>query len=139
MKTLGEKLKALSPRRRAKIETRAAALIAEEMSLRELRHAHQLTQKKMAAVLGVGQEGVSRLEQRSDLLLSTLRGYVEALGGHLELVATFPDRPPVVLSGLGDMETEGTPIAKSSACSARRGRRTAAHNSKRSKRHEVPA
>ncbi len=61
--------------------TQAAELIAEEMSLRDLRVAHQLTQQWMAESLGIGQEGVSRLEKRTDLLLSTLRGYVEALGG----------------------------------------------------------
>lgn len=77
------------------------------MSLRDLRHAHHLTQKKVATALGMGQENVSRLEQRSDLLLSTLRGYVEALGGNLELVARFPDRPPVVLSGLAELDAEG--------------------------------
>lgn len=54
----------------------------------------------MAQDLGIGQEGVSRLEQRSDLLISTLRGYVEALGGSLRLVAEFPNRPPVILHGL---------------------------------------
>ena len=45
---------------------------------------------------------MSRLEQRSDLLLSTLRGTVEAMGGRLSLIATFPDRPPVELSGIAD-------------------------------------
>ena len=46
--------------------------------------------------------GVSRLEQRSDLLLSTLRKTVEAMGGNLSLIAKFPDRPPVELAGLAD-------------------------------------
>jgi hypothetical protein len=50
--------------------------------------------------LDIGQDGVSRIEQRSDLLISTLRSYIEAMGGHLELIAEFPNRPPVVLSGL---------------------------------------
>ena len=50
--------------------------------------------------LDIGQDGVSRLEQRSDLLLSTLRSYVQAVGGSLELIARFPDRPPVTLAGL---------------------------------------
>lgn len=76
-KSLDEKLDELGPQRRKKVEARAAALIAEEMSLRELRHARRLTQKRMAEKLHIGQEGVSRLEQRSDLLISTLRSYVE--------------------------------------------------------------
>ena len=60
----------------------------------------------MAATLGIGQEGVSRLEKRSDLLISTLRSYVEAMGGSLSIVAEFPDRHPILLSGLASMETE---------------------------------
>jgi len=70
------------------------------MTLRELRHARKLTQVKMAKTLGVTQDSVSRLEKRSDLLLSTLRKTVEAMGGNLSLVAEFPDRAPVVLSGI---------------------------------------
>ena len=77
------------PARRKKIKARAAALISEERTLQELRHAHKLTQKRMAEVLGIGQDSVSRLEQRSDLLISTLRGYVEAMGGRLSLIAEF--------------------------------------------------
>ncbi len=92
----------LSPAQRRKVEARAAELIAEEMSLRELRKARKLTQVRMAKTLGISQDGVSRLEKRSDLLLSTLRRTVEAMGGSLSLVAEFPDRPPVVLSGLAE-------------------------------------
>ena len=102
--TLRRKMDALSPERRKKIEPRAAELIAEELSLRDLRHAHRLTQERVGEFLGIGQEGVSRLEKRSDLLISTLRSYVEAMGGHLRLVAEFPDRPPVALSGLAAMK-----------------------------------
>jgi transcriptional regulator with XRE-family HTH domain len=92
--------KGLTPGRRKKINARARALIAEEMSLRELRQARRLTQAHMAEALGIGQDSVSRLEKRTDLLLTTLRGYVEALGGRLSLIAEFPDREPVVLSSL---------------------------------------
>lgn len=98
----------LSPARRKKVEARAAQLIAEEMTLRQLRHARKLTQQKIAKSLHIGQEGVSKLEQRSDLLISTLRDYVEAMGGNLSLVAEFPDREPVVLSGI----TEDDPKPK---------------------------
>ena len=55
----------------------------------------------MAATLGVRQDTISRLEKRSDMLLSTMRHYVESMGGQLELVARFPDRPPVVIDHLG--------------------------------------
>ncbi len=93
-------IKKLSPVQRRKVEVRAAELIAEEMSLRELRRARKLTQVRMAKKLGITQDSVSRLEKRSDLLLSTLRKTVEAMGGNLALVAEFPDREPVVLSGI---------------------------------------
>ena len=94
----------LDPERRRKIEERAAELIAEEMTLREFRKARQLTQARVAAELGISQDGVSRLEQRSDLLLSTLRKTVEAMGGSLTLIARFPDRPSVELSGIAESD-----------------------------------
>src|SRR5437667_11605080 len=100
MKTLREKMKSLSAVRRKKIEARAAELVAEEMTLQELRQARKLTQVRMAKTLGITQDSVSRLEKRSDLLLSTLRKTVEAMGGNLSLIAEFPDRAPVVLSGI---------------------------------------
>jgi DNA-binding XRE family transcriptional regulator len=98
--------KALSPVRRKRIAARAAHLVAEEMTLQELRQARKLTQVRMAKALGITQDGVSRLEKRSDLLLSTLRKTVEALGGSLSLVAEFRDRGPVVLSGITDESAE---------------------------------
>ena len=92
----------LSPAQRKKVEARAAQLIAEEMTLRELRHARKLTQVRVAKTLGITQDSVSRLEKRSDLLLSTLRKTVQAMGGKLSLVAEFPDREPVVLLGIAE-------------------------------------
>lgn len=102
-----EKIKKLSVSQRKKVEARAAALIAEEMTLRDLRKARELTQARMAEQLGITQDGVSRLEKRSDLLLSTLRKSVEAMGGRLSLVAEFPDRAPVVLTGIAGDESSG--------------------------------
>ena len=99
-----DKIRKLSPAQRKKVEARAAELIAEEMTLRELREARKLTQVRMAKALGVTQDSVSRLEKRSDLLLSTLRKTVQAMGGNLSLVAEFPDRAPVVLAGIGEDE-----------------------------------
>ena len=96
------KIAGLDSARRRQVEKRAEELIAEEMTLRELRKARQLTQVNVAHRLGISQDGVSRLEQRSDLLLSTLRKTVEAMGGNLSLIAKFPDRPPVELAGLAD-------------------------------------
>ena len=93
----------LTRAQRKKVEARAAQLIAEEMTLRQLRRARKLTQQKIAKSLHIGQEGVSKLEKRSDLLISTLRSYVKAMGGNLSLVAEFPNRDPVVLSGIAEV------------------------------------
>lgn len=98
----------LSSTPRKKVEARAAELIAEEMTLQELRRARKLTQVSVAKALGITQDSVSRLEKRSDILLSTLRKTVRVMGGNLSLVAEFPDRAPVVLSGIA----EAPPAAK---------------------------
>ena len=89
--------------RRAAVEVRAKKLIAEELTLRDLRKARELTQAQIGVMLGIGQEHVSRLEQRADMLLSTLASYVEAMGGDLKLVVEFPDRAPVTLASLADV------------------------------------
>jgi DNA-binding transcriptional regulator YiaG len=102
-RTLSEKIAQLPRARREKVNKRAAELVAEEMSLRELRHALGRTQAKLATDLGVGQDTVSRYEQRADMLLSTLRHYVAKMGGKLALVAEFPDRKPVRITGFGEI------------------------------------
>ena len=76
----------------------------ESTTLKGLRKAAQRTQEDLAAALGVGQDTVSRLEKRNDMLLSTLRHYVESVGGRLDLVVRLPDRPPLVIEGLGSQE-----------------------------------
>ena len=96
-RTLADKIQQLPAVRRKKVEARAAELIAEELSLRDLRKAMNRTQMDVAKALKVGQDTVSRYEQRSDMLLSTLQGYVHAMGGELDLVVTFPNRKPVPL------------------------------------------
>jgi len=104
--------KELSPARRKKVAARSAQLVAEEMTLQELRRARKLTQVRMAKALGIGQDGVSKLEKRADLMISTLRKTVEAMGGSLFLVAEFPDREPVVLSGIAAEEPAPKPTRK---------------------------
>lgn len=101
---LREKLDGLAPERRARVERRAAELREEEMSLRELRRA--LTQAAMAAKLAIEQASVARIEWCRDLLLSTLRGHVEAMGGGPEIVARLPGRRPVRLRALADLAGE---------------------------------
>jgi hypothetical protein len=65
-----------------------------------------LTQVRLAKSLKTSQNQISRIEQRTDLLLSTLRSYVEALGGSLNLVAEFPDKPAVSITGLVDLASK---------------------------------
>ena len=94
----------LSIEEQAAIEQLTQELMAEYMTLQDLRKARQLTQEQIAKSLGIRQDSISKLEKRTDLLLSTLRGYVEAMGGKLELRAEFPDRPAVILTGLADLD-----------------------------------
>ena len=90
LKTMMDKL---TPDRRRAVEQRTAELAAEEMKLKKLRTEFALTQENVAKAMKVGQETVSRIEtQQNDLRLSTLRKYIAALGGDLELVARFPNK-----------------------------------------------
>jgi len=100
---LQQKLNELSPERQQEIKARARELVAREMSLQEIRHAVNKTQKTVARTLNMGQDGVSRLEKRTDLLLSTLRNYVEAVGGRLTLVVKFPEQEPIAIGGFGEI------------------------------------
>lgn len=80
----------MSPERRARSEREANQLLAR-MRLDELRESLDLNQTIVGDALGVKQAAVSRLERRADMLVSTLRDYVTALGGELEIVARFPE------------------------------------------------
>jgi transcriptional regulator with XRE-family HTH domain len=80
---------------RKAIARRTRELISEELSLQELRKAMAVTQVQVAKSLGKRQDEISRIEQRGDLLLSTLRDYVQSLGGELELLCTFKNRGSV--------------------------------------------
>src|SRR5690349_13899008 len=97
--TLRDKLKRLPAARRKKINQRVKELVAEEMTLRDLRKALALTQIDLSKKLHMKQEAISRLERRSDLLLSTLVSYVKAMGGELNITAKFPYRPLVKVAG----------------------------------------
>ena len=71
-------------------ETKTKKML-QEMRLQDLRQALQLSQERMAELLSTKQANVSRIERRTDMFISTLRGYIEAIGGKLEIVARFPD------------------------------------------------
>ena len=102
--TLKNKLAKLPTARKNKINKRAVELIAIESTLPDLRKALELTQADVSAKLHINQEAVSRLERRSDLMLSTLNSYIQAMGGKLSITAKFPNKPPIKLSGFGDIE-----------------------------------
>ncbi len=125
--SLEQMLAELPADRRERVEQRAAELIAEELTLREVRRARKLTQARVSKKLKIGQEGISRIEKRTDLYISTLRSYVEGVGGKLKLVVELPDRPPVILTGLGeDQDARRAPKkAKSGAKSKAKSRRAA--------------
>lgn len=105
--TLKDKIAQLPSEQQAEIAAEAERLREEYLTLKDLRKARELTQVQLAETLGHKQVSIAKLEKRTDLLLSTLRRYVEAMGGRLDLVVEFPDRPPVHLEGLG--ESDDTP------------------------------
>jgi DNA-binding transcriptional regulator YiaG len=80
----------LRAERRAKIEASVAEM-QREMPLHELRRARELSQQTLADLLGESQPAISKLEQRTDMYVSTLRRYIEAMGGRLDIIAHFPD------------------------------------------------
>ncbi len=92
---LEELIASLPKAERDAIDRRTRELMAEELSLQDIRKAMGKTQTAVARRLKVGQDAISKLETRDDMYLSTLRGFIEAIGGRLELVAKFPDMPPV--------------------------------------------
>jgi transcriptional regulator with XRE-family HTH domain len=85
-------LSKLPDERRQAIKKRATELIAEEATLRQLREARARSQEEVAKKLHIKQAAVSKLERRADMYLSTLRSFIEAMGGTLEIIARFPDQ-----------------------------------------------
>ncbi len=79
----------MSPEARARSDTKTQKMI-EEMALNELRQAMGITQERLAKALRINQAGVSKIESRSDIFVSTLRKAIEAMGGKLEIRAKFP-------------------------------------------------
>jgi hypothetical protein len=116
--SLEEILNQMPEEERAQVFRRAEE-IRQEINLREMRRLRKVTQARLSKKLKIGQEGVSRIEKRTDLYLSTLRSYVEGLGGKLSLTVEFPDRAPVVLTGFGD----GSESVKLRKQTAKRGKR----------------
>ncbi|MGA7944785.1 MAG: XRE family transcriptional regulator [Candidatus Sulfotelmatobacter sp.] len=80
----------MSPESRARSDAKTQKMIAE-MALDELREAREMTQVHLAKILGVNQAAVSKLERRTDMYVSTLQGFVKAMGGELKITAQFPE------------------------------------------------
>jgi len=96
--------KNLGPEREARIRTRVQDEIGH-LSLNQLREARSLTQTSLADLLGIPQGGISRLERRTDMYVSTLRNYIRAMGGELKITAVFPNGA-VEISQFQDVERE---------------------------------
>jgi hypothetical protein len=94
-----ELTKNLTPARRAQVAAKAAAL-REEMTLAELRRTRDLSQEEIAHALALDQAALAELENRTDMHVSNLRRYIEALGGKLEITARFADAI-VVIDNIG--------------------------------------
>src|SRR5579862_6959914 len=106
VKSLSEVMKKLPGERRERIEAETAREAAKIMSLRDVRKAFHKSQEDLAKALDMEQESVSRIERRADLLLSTLRRYVAAMGGDLKLIAEFPNRPAIQIDTFGMLRDE---------------------------------
>jgi DNA-binding XRE family transcriptional regulator len=101
-RTLAQVIAELPPERRERVEARYQELKQEVEGLRELREIAGKAQRDVAAALHIKQPSVSKIEKQTDMYLSTLRSYVEAIGGKLELVVKLPKRPAIRLHQLSD-------------------------------------
>ncbi|CAH1655196.1 MULTISPECIES: XRE family transcriptional regulator [Hyphomicrobiales] len=114
-RSLNDIIASLPPGEQEEIEARYQDLKQEVEGLRELRRIAGRAQEDVATALKIKQPSVSKIEKQADMYLSTLRGYVEAIGGKLELIVKLPSRPPVTIQHLGDLALSEGPK------SARRG------------------
>lgn len=110
----------MSPARRARIARHTQALLAE-LPLQELRKARELSQDELAASLGVNQATISKLERRTDMYISTLRRFIDAIGGELEIHARFPEGT-VVIEQFRDLGHPAIPAPAGKRAGARKSR-----------------
>ncbi len=94
-KSFNELKEKMSPERREKIEDQAQAILIS-MALQELRQTRHLTQRDLANILNMNQAALSKMENQSDMRVSTLRKLIEAMGGTLKIVAEFPEGEVVI-------------------------------------------
>jgi DNA-directed RNA polymerase specialized sigma24 family protein len=102
-RTLDQMMDSLPEKRRQAIEARADELLAEVEGLKALRALAERSQEQIADALGIKQPSVHKIERQTDLYLSTLRRFVEAAGGRLELRVELPGKGTIRLTGVGDL------------------------------------
>lgn len=95
----------LSAEDKASVDARVSELLGEVEGLKALRLLTKRSQEQIAQGLGIKQPAVLKMERQTDLYLSTLRRFVEAAGGKLELRIELPGTGPIRLTGMGDLET----------------------------------
>lgn len=122
-RSLNDIIAALPVDEQEAIEARYQELKQEVESLRELRQIAGKAQEDIAIALNIKQPSVSKIEKQADMYLSTLRGYVEAIGGELELTVKLPSRPVLHLRSLGDIDGQtGSAVGRRRKRSAIGGR-----------------
>jgi DNA-binding XRE family transcriptional regulator len=97
----------MSPEARERARAKTAAMLAE-MPLHELRRARGLSQELMAETLHIKQPAIAKMEKRTDMYLSTMRKFIEAMGGRLDVIAHFPDGD-VRIDNFSDYSDKGNP------------------------------
>src|ERR1700686_928005 len=102
-RNLNQTIAELPADRQARIDARYREMKDEVEGLRELRQIAGKAQSDIATALNIKQPSVSKIEKQADMYLSTLRSYVEAIGGELDLVVRLPKRPALRLQHLGDV------------------------------------
>jgi DNA-binding XRE family transcriptional regulator len=95
-----------SPERQSQVEEKVCAL-KQEMALHELRQARAQSQADLAKRLDVNQPAVAKMERRTDMYVSNLRRFIEGMGGHLEIIAHFPEGR-VTITNFSEVGTEAT-------------------------------
>lgn len=111
-RTLEEVMASLPADQLAEIDARYQEMLRQIEGLGELRRLAGLAQADVARALELEQPSISKIEHQADMYISTLRDYVEALGGRLDIVVTLPGHPPLRLDGLGDLREPDPEVAE---------------------------
>ncbi len=119
-RSLDEIVGSLPGERRKRVEARFEELKGEVESLGELRRAVGKAQAEIASALNIKQPSVSKIERQADMYLSTLKSYVEAIGGQLDLVVRFPSRAAIRIDRFGDVASSAPTVARRTKAAAPR-------------------